>query len=106
MLGVRTKLTTLLLLAVAGSDFAQGTGTNAAPRKPNIVVILADDLGWKDTARYGSTYYETPNIDRPASQGMRFTEGYAANPLCLRVAWKLRSRANRPSSASRLPGGR
>src|SRR5262245_38820647 len=44
-----------------------------AADKPNIVYILADDLGWTDTATYGSKYYETPNIDRLASQGMKFT---------------------------------
>lgn len=43
-----------------------------APRRPNIVFILADDLGWSDTATYGSKYYETPNIDRLASQGLKF----------------------------------
>src|SRR3954469_24510925 len=42
-------------------------------RRPNIVFILADDLGWTDTACYGSKYYETPNIDRLASQGMKLT---------------------------------
>ncbi|UCG49767.1 MAG: sulfatase, partial [Phycisphaerales bacterium] len=41
-----------------------------------------DDLGWMDTGCYGSTYFETPNIDRLASEGMRFTDAYAANPLC------------------------
>ncbi len=45
----------------------------AAEQRPNIVYILADDLGWTDTAVYGSKYYETPNIDRLAAQGMRFT---------------------------------
>ena len=46
--------------------------TRAADR-PNIVFILADDLGWTDLAVQGSKYYETPNIDRLAAQGMRFT---------------------------------
>jgi arylsulfatase A-like enzyme len=44
-----------------------------AATKPNIVFILADDLGWTDTGTYGSRYYETPNIDRLAGQGMKFT---------------------------------
>ena len=55
----------------------------AAPaRRPNVVFILADDLGWRDTALYGSTYYETPNIDRLATRGMMFRNAYAASPLC------------------------
>lgn len=45
----------------------------ATAAKPNIIFILADDLGWTDTGVYGSKYYETPNIDRLAAQGMRFT---------------------------------
>jgi arylsulfatase A-like enzyme len=45
----------------------------SAAEKPNIVFILADDLGWTDLAVQGSRYYESPNIDRLASQGMRFT---------------------------------
>ena len=56
----------------------------AAPktRKPNFIVILIDDLGWADIRSYGSTLYDTPNVDRLASQGMRFTNGYAACPVC------------------------
>ncbi len=54
----------------------------AAPRKPNVMFILADDLGWMDTGCYGSTFYETPNIDRLAARGVRYTQAYAANPLC------------------------
>ncbi len=45
----------------------------AAADRPNIVYILADDLGWTDTATYGSKYYETPNIDRMAAQGLKLT---------------------------------
>jgi len=50
--------------------------------KPNIVFILIDDLGWKDLACYGSAFYETPNLDRLAGEGMRFTDAYAACPVC------------------------
>ena len=51
-------------------------------RRPNILFILADDLGWHDTSLYGSAFYETPNVDRLAARGMMFTQAYAANPLC------------------------
>ena len=49
---------------------------------PNIILILADDMGWVDSELYGSTYYETPNLTRLAKEGMYFTNGYAASPLC------------------------
>lgn len=52
----------------------------AAPA--NIVFVLADDLGWADLGCQGSRYYETPNIDRLASEGMRFTHGYSCGPNC------------------------
>jgi arylsulfatase A-like enzyme len=56
---------------------ALATGkADAAGTKPNIVFILADDLGYTDTACYGSKYYETPNIDKLAAQGTRFTRYY------------------------------
>src|SRR6185369_9332917 len=45
----------------------------ASARQPNIVLIMADDLGWTDLGVQGSKYYETPNIDRLASQGLRLT---------------------------------
>src|SRR3982751_637978 len=52
------------------------SGATAAPAKPNIVFILADDLGWKDVGYMGSTFYRTPNIDRLAREGMQFTKAY------------------------------
>ncbi len=51
-------------------------------QKPNIVLILADDLGWNQIGCYGSDFYETPNIDKLATTGMRFTDAYAAAPVC------------------------
>ena len=50
--------------------------------KPNIIFILADDLGWSDVNCYGHRFHETPNIDRLAAGGMRFTDAYAACPVC------------------------
>ena len=50
--------------------------------KTNVVLILIDDLGWKDLGCYGSEYYQTPNIDRLSAEGMRFTNGYAACNVC------------------------
>lgn len=51
-------------------------------RPPNIIFFMVDDMGWMDAEIYGSQYYETPNINRLAELGMRFTRAYAANPLC------------------------
>ncbi len=51
-------------------------------KQPNIVFILADDLGWCDLGSGGSSYYESPNIDRIANEGIRFTQGYAACQVC------------------------
>ena len=55
---------------------------SAVGRKPNIVFILADDLGWAELGCYGNTFNETPNLDKLAKQGMRFTDAYAAAPVC------------------------
>ena len=60
------------------------TGCARAERRqpPNFVFFLIDDLGWVDTGVYGSSFYETPNIDRLAGEGMRFTDAYAASSVC------------------------
>jgi arylsulfatase A len=50
--------------------------------KPNIILIVVDDLGWKDLGCFGSKYYETPNIDELSAGGMRFTNAYAASAVC------------------------
>lgn len=51
-------------------------------KQPNIIVILADDLGWADLSSYGSSFYETPNLDKLAENGIRFTQNYATCPVC------------------------
>ena len=50
--------------------------------RPNVVLFLADDYGQRDVGAYGSTFYETPNLDRLAREGARFTDAYAACPVC------------------------
>src|ERR1051326_4375490 len=54
----------------------------APPAQTNIVLILADDLGWTDLSCYGSDFYETPHIDRLARDGMKFTQAYSACTVC------------------------
>ncbi len=71
----------LLVAAVLGQ--CAGMGSLCAAEKPNVVFILADDLGWSDTTLYGHTkFYHTPNVQRLAQRGMTFTRAYAASPLC------------------------
>lgn len=55
--------------------------TAQAGEKPNIIFILCDDMGYGDLACYGQPYIHTPNIDRLASEGMRFTQAYAGSPV-------------------------
>ncbi len=56
---------------------------SAAPQSsPNVILILADDLGWTDLSCYGSDFYETPHIDRLARDGMKFTRAYSACTVC------------------------
>ncbi|WP_220377759.1 MULTISPECIES: sulfatase [unclassified Arenibacter] len=65
------------------SLFLQVGCTNSElSRKPNIIFILADDLGWRDLGFMGSEFYETPNLDKLASESMVFTNAYAASPIC------------------------
>jgi arylsulfatase A-like enzyme len=53
-----------------------------AMARPNIIFILLDDLGWKDIGCYGSSFYETPHLDRLASEGIFFSDAYASCPVC------------------------
>ena len=75
----RTFLRTGAAAAALGMG---GVGCGVRGRKLNVLFILVDDMGWTDLACYGSEFYETPNIDRLATQGMKFTDAYAACPVC------------------------
>ena len=70
----------LVLAASASSSPAQSRDAEATP--PNIVFLLLDDMGYADIGAYGNTYHRTPNIDRLAAEGIRFTNAYAAAPNC------------------------
>lgn len=79
-------LPAVLLLTLAVNAAATNAEAGAPPAKtsvkPNILFILIDDLGWMDLGCQGNSHLETPNIDRFARQGMRFTDAYAASPVC------------------------
>jgi len=74
------------LLRIGGFGAAalalQAQAANRTNKKANFVFILVDDLGWIDTRCYGSKFYETPNIDKLAAEGVRFTDAYAACAVC------------------------
>src|SRR3954464_11257184 len=72
---LRSLISFLALLSLASF-------TPAFARQPNIIFILADDLGQRDLGCYGSTFYETPHLDALARGGMRFTDAYAACNVC------------------------
>jgi len=68
--------------AAAAPAVLQAKAMGKGGKKPNIVLVLVDDLGWTDAACFGSKYYETPHIDRLAAKGMKFTDAYAACAVC------------------------
>jgi arylsulfatase A len=68
-----------------------------AADKPNIILILADDLGARDLACFGSTYYETPNLDRFAARGVRLTRAYSASKAFTTLPWTSVRRKSRPA---------
>lgn len=75
----------LILLGVLTGSL-QGLGakdeTKAIPERPNVILINVDDLGYADPTCYGGTLFPTPNMDRLASEGIRFTDGYVSAPVC------------------------
>lgn len=80
---VAVALSTGLLLAPAWAQAPQGRAMRSRPaHAPNIIFILADDLGYGDLGCYGQTKIQTPNIDRLAAEGMRFTQCYAGSTVC------------------------
>ncbi len=72
----------LLTLTVASANGVQGASPPIGGKRPNIIVILADDLGYGDLGCYGQKRIKTPSIDAMASEGLRFTDAYAGATVC------------------------
>lgn len=73
---------TLWLARAAGIQAMAASGSDPTIRKPNIILIMADDLGWNELGCYGQTKIKTPNIDRLAAEGMRFSQFYSGCAVC------------------------
>jgi len=90
--------------------FASGVAaTCAAAGKPNVVFFLVDDLGYMDIRAYNpDSFYETPHCDRIAAAGMRFTDGYAANPVCSPTRYSIMTgrHPSRPDATNFFSGRR
>ncbi len=82
--GRRIIIAAVVTCAICTGLFARVARASSlrTEKKPNIVFILIDDLGWADLPVYGNRFHETPNIDRLAREGMRFTDFYAGAPVC------------------------
>ncbi|MEM9017955.1 MAG: sulfatase, partial [Verrucomicrobiota bacterium] len=80
--------------------------TNTFAEKPNIVLIMADDLGWADIGAYGNDFIETPHLDQLAADGMKFTDFYAAGAVCSPTRCAIQSGQNqaRIGITAHIPG--
>ena len=98
------KKTIIIWAIIVLSVFAQRQ--LQALNSPNILFVMADDLGWMDLACQGNKLVETPHLDRFAKQGMRFTSAYAAAPVCspTRAAVLTGQAPARLHMTSHLPG--
>ncbi|MGI8980841.1 MAG: sulfatase [Pirellulaceae bacterium] len=72
----------LVVLSCAAAILGSQIHAGEADPRPNVILIMLDDLGWADLSCYGSRYHKSPHIDRLAAEGMRFTQAYAAAPVC------------------------
>jgi arylsulfatase A-like enzyme len=77
---VGASLASLAIPSCAGGQ--DNFSTKESKSRPNFVFFLVDDMGWMDIGANGSSFYETPNINKLAKEGMRFTQAYAASPVC------------------------
>ena len=79
-MNVYQKITVCLF--VVSAFLIRNLVASESSQPPNVLFILVDDMGWQDLSCYGNDVFETPNLDKLAEQGMRFTDAYAACPIC------------------------
>ena len=72
---------TLKLLSLVGLMILTSCA-NSQEKKPNVILFLVDDLGWTDLGSFGSDLYQSPNVDKLAAEGVRFTNSYSACTVC------------------------
>ncbi|HEU5148054.1 MAG TPA: sulfatase-like hydrolase/transferase, partial [Chryseosolibacter sp.] len=77
-------MSSILVVLAAGPLYGQQNvhASHGTVQKSNIVFILADDLGWGELNCFGNTFNETPHLNKLAAQGIKFTNAYAAGPVC------------------------
>ena len=88
------KILSMALMMICGA-------LQAEEQKPNVVIFFIDDLGWADIGANGSTFHETPHIDRLAKEGVNFKDSYSANPVCSPTRAALMSGANAKYASTR-----
>jgi len=104
--GVRMTVATFALACLLQKASVPASAEDAA--LPNVVILYADDLGYGDLGCYGATQLETPNLDRLAREGRRFTDAHSASAVCtpsryalLTGRYPFERASTRPSSTSR-----
>ena len=102
---MRSSIAIAMVLCLFGGSTFGAEKTDGG--RPNIVFLLIDDMGWPDVACYGHKFHETPRIDRFCAESVKFTDFYAATPVCsstrstIQTSQFLLSRAATPSSSRR-----
>lgn len=80
---MKIRLLYLLFILFMFSVLKAQKNKRPVPKKTNVLIILVDDFGWRDIHAYGSDFYETPNMDKLISQGLKFTQSYSTYPRCV-----------------------
>ena len=81
-IGFLRRLCMLIMTLAVVASAGLSRGAEGSNPRPNVVIILADDLGFGDTGCYGATKIPTPNIDRLGREGLRFTDAHATSATC------------------------